>query len=65
MLVDVREVLGGKCRRIDVLISVEIVPVPEDKINCNKQCKPAGNWQGFADQVRYKGYIYIHTYIYI
>jgi hypothetical protein len=50
MFVDIRAVLGGKCRRIDVLVSIEIVPVEENKITCNKQCKPSGTWQGFSDQ---------------
>jgi len=47
LVVDARAIMGGKCRRQDVVISLEIKPVEDDKIECNVKCEPSGKWSGY------------------
>ena len=54
VLIDARKALGGKCRRQDVLVSLEITPKADPmadvtcKLKDDKSCAPSGVWDDYA-----------------
>ena len=54
MQIDIRALLGGKCRRQEVLVEIEIVPVPPTGHSCSgegHECHPRGIWEGYGDDL--------------
>lgn len=51
MVIDARAVLGGKCRRIDVLVSIEVKPVAQEAVTCklnnDNNCETSETWKGY------------------
>ena len=46
--VDARALLGGKCRRQRVDVTLEIVPKPPTAFECDAKCEPSGAWHGYG-----------------
>lgn len=49
--IDARALIGGKCRRKRVDITLEIKPAPPTAFECNSKCEPSGAWSGYGKGV--------------
>ena len=47
--IDARGLLGGKCRRQRVDVTLEIKPEAPTAFECNKKCEPSGVWSGYGN----------------
>ena len=49
--VDARGLMGGKCRRQEVKVSLEVKPKGPKAFACSGSCEPSGAWSGYANDL--------------
>ena len=54
--IDARAIMGSTCRREDVEVTLEVVPVPPLNFTCDTaKCSPGGVWDGYGPGMCAKG----------